>query len=144
MCTTLASDSIYQAFLSKEKKDALLHGHSYTAHAVGCEVANSSLKIMMDMEEEGKWDVYKRDWVDVRNGKGSEITKHSLSSSSSDERHNEDLENVWSVWSPDFVRQVSMAKEVESVIALGSVLAISLHDNEQAGKNESNSLISCS
>ena len=35
LCTTLASDSIYNAFLSSEKRDALLHGHSYTAHAVG-------------------------------------------------------------------------------------------------------------
>jgi bifunctional dethiobiotin synthetase / adenosylmethionine---8-amino-7-oxononanoate aminotransferase len=46
MAVTLASDSIYQAFKGETKAEALLHGHSYTAHAVGCEVANESLDLL--------------------------------------------------------------------------------------------------
>lgn len=104
-----------------------MHGHSYTAHAIGCEVANTALGIMVGMEREGKWEVHGDDW-----GGGTGISK----SLASIER-NEEVQRVWSVWSKNFVERVSMAKEVESVIALGSVLAISLHDEEQAGESPS-------
>jgi bifunctional dethiobiotin synthetase / adenosylmethionine---8-amino-7-oxononanoate aminotransferase len=116
LCTTLASDSIYEAFLGAEKRDALLHGHSYTAHPVGCHVANTALEMMRGMEREGMWGVYKDDWKDT----------------SLNERSGRD-EKVWSMWSKDFVRRVSNSEAVESVIALGSVLAISLQD-ANAGK----------
>lgn len=43
LCVTTASESIFQTFLSDSKSDALLHGHSYTAHPVGCSVALESL-----------------------------------------------------------------------------------------------------
>lgn len=118
LCTTLASDSIYNAFLSSEKSDALLHGHSYTAHAVGCHVANTSLEMMESMHDKGDWDAYKGDWL---NEAGN-------SQSASGEM------GPWSAWSKAFVDQISRHQEVEGVIALGSVLAISLQDGEQAGK----------
>jgi bifunctional dethiobiotin synthetase / adenosylmethionine---8-amino-7-oxononanoate aminotransferase len=115
LCTTLASDSIYEAFLGSEKRDALLHGHSYTAHAVGCHVANASINTMLDMDRAGQWQVYKDDWV--------ESTSSSVSA--------RDGSDVWSVWSRDFIQRVSKRRDVESVVALGSVLAISLHDRER-------------
>ena len=115
LCATLASDSIYDAFLGAEKRDALLHGHSYTAHAVGCHVANTSLDMMMDMDRDGDWQTYKDDWVEP------------ASSSASDESG----QGVWSVWSKDFIQRISNRQDVESVVTLGSVLAISLHDNER-------------
>jgi bifunctional dethiobiotin synthetase / adenosylmethionine---8-amino-7-oxononanoate aminotransferase len=115
LCTTLASDNIYEAFLGSEKRDALLHGHSYTAHAVGCHVANTSINTMLDMDRAGQWQGYKDDWV--------ESTSSSVSS--------EDGLVVWSVWSRDFIQRVSKRRDVESVVALGSVLAISLHDRER-------------
>lgn len=121
LCTTLASDSIYNAFLSSEKRDALLHGHSYTAHAVGCHVANTSLKTMMDMDQGEQWQVYKDDWS---------ATPKSASAKTDSKL------DVWSVWSKDFIHRISLSKDVESVIALGSVLAIALHD-DQAGYSSS-------
>jgi dethiobiotin synthetase/adenosylmethionine--8-amino-7-oxononanoate aminotransferase len=121
LCTTLASDSIYNAFLSSEKRDALLHGHSYTAHAVGCHVANTSLKAMMDMDQNGEWQAYKDDWS----------AGHRSTAINTDRKL-----DVWSVWSRDFIHNISMSKDVESVIALGSVLAIALPD-EQAGYSSS-------
>jgi hypothetical protein len=99
-----------------------LHGHSYTAHAVGCHVANTSLKEMMELETKGKWDEYKADWRDDSLD-GLKITN---------QREGE-VPVVWSVWSKDFIQKASNRREVESVVALGSVLAISLHD-KQAGK----------
>ena len=110
LCATIASDSIYEAFLSSEKSDALLHGHSYTAHAVGCEVARTSVQAMLDMNERGDWETFKNDWADQ-----TQSTK------------------IWSTWSKDFISRISQARDVESVIALGSVLAISLHDGQPTG-----------
>ena len=112
LCTTLASESIYDAFLGDEKRDALLHGHSYTAHPVGCHVANTSLKTLMSLDQSGKWDSYKADWqADAAQSPGG---------------------GLWSSWSKNFVHQISFSKEVENVVALGSVLAINLRD-KQAG-----------
>jgi dethiobiotin synthetase/adenosylmethionine--8-amino-7-oxononanoate aminotransferase len=124
LCTTLASESIYKAFLGSEKRDALLHGHSYTAHPVGCHVANESLAMMKGMEKEGVWQGFKEDWREGELVKGV---------SEADEVPEYDAKDVWSMWSKDFVERVSMSEKVESVVALGSVLAISLQD-ANAGK----------
>jgi bifunctional dethiobiotin synthetase / adenosylmethionine---8-amino-7-oxononanoate aminotransferase len=118
LCTTLASESIFEDFLSSQKSDALLHGHSYTAHAVGCKVAETSLKMMLDMDKQGSWDEFRQLWSEPLNSDAGKIRGSS----------------TWSTWSRKFVCDVSHSKEAESVIALGSVLAISLLD--QAGTGE--------
>ncbi|KAH8950396.1 hypothetical protein BDL97_10G083100 [Sphagnum fallax] len=41
---TLASESVFETFMGNSKLDALLHGHSYTAHAIGCASAAISLQ----------------------------------------------------------------------------------------------------
>lgn len=123
LCATVASDSIYYAFLGTDKRDALLHGHSYTAHAVGCQVANTSLNMMMDMDRGGKWQVYKNDWTEPTSTSPTQM----LDTNSLD---------VWSVWTKEFVQQISNRRDVESVVALGSVLGITLHDSER-GYNSS-------
>ncbi|KAH9988993.1 PLP-dependent transferase [Russula vinacea] len=51
---------------SETKADALLHGHSYSAYAVGCEVANAAL----DLSERGAaaaavWSVWSPQFIDV-------------------------------------------------------------------------------
>ncbi|KAH7416881.1 onanonoxo-7-onima-8-eninoihtemlysoneda [Cadophora sp. MPI-SDFR-AT-0126] len=120
LCITLASESIYDAFIGEEKRDALLHGHSYTAHPVGCHVANTSLQMLRDLESGDSWQSYRKDWQegpkhDSVAPKGSAVASHSST-------------DVWSAWSKDFVTRISHSRDVESVIALGSVLAISLRD----------------
>ncbi|CAD0082500.1 unnamed protein product, partial [Aureobasidium vineae] len=111
LCTTLASESIFEAFLSPEKSDALLHGHSYTAHAVGCDIARYSLKTMKEMDEGATWTSFKSAWKQEDDAK----------------------QNLWSMWSQDFVRDLSLRPNVESVFAIGSVLAISLKDPAGSG-----------
>ncbi|KAH9209532.1 onanonoxo-7-onima-8-eninoihtemlysoneda [Leptodontidium sp. 2 PMI_412] len=128
LCTTVASESIYDAFIGEEKRDALLHGHSYTAHPVGCHVANTSLDILQDLEAGESWREYKDDWrVANESGDVDVVIERSVvpSYSSTD---------VWSAWSKDFITLISHSREVESVIALGSVLAINLQD-QHAGKS---------
>lgn len=109
LCTTAASQEIFRAFDSPDKSDALLHGHSYTAHAVGCQVAVDSLNTMMKLERNGSWDDYRRDWA----------------SASTPE--------VWSVWSHDLVRDLSYAESVNGVFAIGTVLVVSLQDLHGSG-----------
>ncbi|HEY1059369.1 MAG TPA: adenosylmethionine--8-amino-7-oxononanoate transaminase [Limnobacter sp.] len=46
MAATLASQAIYDAFLSTDVNKALLHGHSYTANPLGCAAALASLALL--------------------------------------------------------------------------------------------------
>lgn len=121
LCTTVASEAIFEAFSSTEKSDALLHGHSYTAHAVGCTVAVESLRTMSRMDANGSWDRYRANW---------EIKTDAAAPASVS------TPNVWSVWSQGLVRDLSCAEAVESVFAIGTVLSISLRDAQGGGKSE--------
>ncbi|KAG4442516.1 hypothetical protein IFR05_002016 [Cadophora sp. M221] len=122
LCTTVASESIYDAFIGEEKRDALLHGHSYTAHPVGCHVANTSLDMLRDLEAGEGWQEYRKDWQETsESGDADVVIERSAVPSYSNT-------DVWSAWSKDFVTRISHSRDVESVIALGSVLAISLQD----------------
>lgn len=116
LCTTVASQEIFDTFSSPEKSDALLHGHSYTAHAVGCTVAVDSLRTMDDMDKNGSWDGFKADW-----------DSKSVTSTSGPS-------DVWSVWSQSLLQDLSRAETVESVFGIGTVLSISLRDAEGGGK----------
>ena len=113
LAVTLASQSIFDSFLGDQKAQALLHGHSYTAHAVGCEVARKSVQTMMDMEKNGAWSDFQSSWLSATSGG----------------RTNE----PWSMWSQDFVSQVSHLERVHGVVTLGSVLAVELKDEGQGG-----------
>ncbi len=44
MSVTLATEDVFQTFLGDSKAEALLHGHSYTAHPVGCVSSLHSLE----------------------------------------------------------------------------------------------------
>ncbi|KAK3669415.1 hypothetical protein LTR78_010720 [Recurvomyces mirabilis] len=119
LCTTTASQSIFEAFLSNDKTDALLHGHSYTAHPIGCSVANKSLEVMAKLQDSADWKGFKGQW------QGNE----QLSTSAKSKQD----EGVWSMWSEAFVKAVSHRSQVDSVFAIGSVLAISLKDADGQG-----------
>lgn len=104
LALTVTKESIYNIFLSKNKPDCLLHGHSYTAHPMGCAVAKTSIETL-DHLSETKWNVFRDNWKK----QGS----------------------VWSMWSPTVVDQLSRYNNVESVMALGSVLAVELKDQHK-------------
>ncbi|KAJ6558378.1 onanonoxo-7-onima-8-eninoihtemlysoneda [Mycena capillaripes] len=108
LAATLASDAIFRAFYSTEKAEALLHGHSYTAYPVGCEVANETLKLIEKETGSVAWQAAQEQWQDP--GKPSV---------------------VWSFWDPQFVQSVSRMDTVAEVMALGTVLAIKVKDPQQ-------------
>lgn len=103
LATTVASESIFEAFSSAHKTDALLHGHSYTAHPVGCQVAVESLKQLLAMDRTGQWAWAK----DTGRGGG-----------------------VWSVWPAALIDKLCGGERVFGAWALGSVLAVHLRDDE--------------
>jgi bifunctional dethiobiotin synthetase / adenosylmethionine---8-amino-7-oxononanoate aminotransferase len=134
LCATTASDSIYAAFLGDQKSDALLHGHSYTAHAVGCEVARTSLQAMIDMDRGEKWNAFKRDWAEEKFQKSFDsATSPRMSADADPKLAKETQPHLWSMWSQSFLRRISHEQQVDSVIALGSVLAINMKDDENKG-----------
>ncbi|KAL6977691.1 Bifunctional dethiobiotin synthetase/7,8-diamino-pelargonic acid aminotransferase, mitochondrial [Sarracenia purpurea var. burkii] len=48
LAATLATDAVFDAFVGDSKLQALLHGHSYTAHAMGCTAGAKSIKWFKD------------------------------------------------------------------------------------------------
>ncbi|KAF2808218.1 PLP-dependent transferase [Mytilinidion resinicola] len=121
LCVTLASQSIFDAFLSDEKSDALLHGHSYTAHAVGCHVANVSMTKFTDLHRSENWFRAALDWAPTAGAESGRPWQHAT--------------HVWSMWSKKFVADLSNKECVEGVVAIGSVLAITLVDESGSGYN---------
>ncbi|KAI8360888.1 pyridoxal phosphate-dependent transferase [Choanephora cucurbitarum] len=109
LALTVTKESIYDVFLSDNKPDCLLHGHSYTAHPMGCAVAKKSIETLDQLNTEA-WQPFRQGWKD-----------HS----------------VWSMWSPETVDQLSRLSRVESVMTLGSVLAVELKDDENKGYGSS-------
>ena len=106
LAVTLASRSIFDAFLSDKKGDALLHGHSYSAHAVGCEVANEALALMEKISVCDDWISAKARWAKPDGSKSS----------------------IWSLWDPEFITAISHLPNVEETMTLGSVLSIRVQD----------------
>lgn len=141
---TLASESIFEAFLAEGKSDALLHGHSYTAHPIGCSVADTSLEILRRLENDGSWDAFKNDWAktitksasvtDKLKSAAAAITTGSSTAETDPSPSSESAPAIYSVWSTSFLTQLShMTERVDSCWALGSVLSISLKDPEGGG-----------
>lgn len=102
LSATLASRSIFDAFLSDRKVDALLHGHSYTANPVGCAVALKALQMIEGAERDETWAGPRADWDAER----------------------------WSFWQKGFLDEVSRAPGVKGAMAMGTVLAVELQDSE--------------
>lgn len=139
LCCTVASESIYQAFISDSKADSLLHGHSYTAHPVGCHVANTSIQILNNLDtgeawKRGKIDWWQReDWArDLKEQLPSQVlSKFDIWEMGKHRSRSSSKPDVWSVWSYEFIERLSYKEEILSINAIGSVLAITLLDENQ-------------
>lgn len=56
LAATLTTEHIYEAFLGDSKAQAFLHGHSFTANALGCAAAIASLELFQEPENLGTID----------------------------------------------------------------------------------------
>lgn len=50
LAATLATNAVFESFVGDSKLKALLHGHSYSAHALGCAAACNSIKWFKDSQ----------------------------------------------------------------------------------------------
>lgn len=99
LAATLATDSLFRSFTaSKDKAHALLHGHSYTAHPVGCQIALETL-----------------DMLDTVRAKTA---------------------GRLSLWDSASVHRLSHLPRVDSVMALGTVLAVALRTDKAGYASE--------
>ncbi|KAH8094455.1 onanonoxo-7-onima-8-eninoihtemlysoneda [Cristinia sonorae] len=114
LSVTLASESIFRAFYSDKKVDALLHGHSYTAYPVGCEVANETLEIIDGLRSSDSWREARLRWVDS----SQETVDDSQAGNNT----------PWSFWDREFVNILSNLDAVKEVMSLGTVLSIKIAD----------------
>jgi len=121
LALTAASESIFETFLSSDKTDALLHGHSYTAHPIGCMVGNKALDEYRRMDTEGSWDAFKRPWW------GDSISTSSPAlAADSNAASAPPAPNVYSFFSPDFVATLSHHPRLRGCFALGTVLVLKM------------------
>lgn len=118
MAATLAREGIFEAFLGDSKDQALLHGHSYTAYPIGCEVANETFKETTKLVSGENWAKAQSKWGKVNMKKAVSVgSKHAHS--------------IWSFWDPGFVDVVSRLKAVDDVMTLGTVLSIKVNDPQR-------------
>jgi len=48
LSATLATEELFAAFLSEDRRKTFFHGHSFTANAIGCAVAAASLELCLE------------------------------------------------------------------------------------------------
>jgi dethiobiotin synthetase/adenosylmethionine--8-amino-7-oxononanoate aminotransferase len=118
LAATLAKEGIFEAFVGDSKDQALLHGHSYTAYPVGCEVANETFKQTEKLINAEPWAAAQAKWgrVDMKQVVGVE---------------GEHAHNVWSFWDPGFIDVLSRLKAVDDVMALGTLLVVRVNDSSR-------------
>jgi adenosylmethionine-8-amino-7-oxononanoate aminotransferase len=60
LAATLATERLYEAFLSDERGRMFFHGHSFTAHPLACAVARASLALVRAEDTPGRLDALGR------------------------------------------------------------------------------------
>ena len=154
LALTTASTSIFNTFLSPSKSDALLHGHSYTAHPIGCAVANHSLKDMKSWYANSSiWNEHRAQWclsqaaaaaptssdgleAEATVGNATAASKAATraapskttlkSKTSEDPSAGVHKASLFSFFSPTFLTTLSHHPLVSGCFALGTVLAFSM------------------
>ncbi|KAE8711275.1 Bifunctional dethiobiotin synthetase/7,8-diamino-pelargonic acid aminotransferase [Hibiscus syriacus] len=108
LATTLATDAVFDSFTADSKLKALLHGHSYSAHAMGCTAAARSIKWFKDP-----------------------ITNLNITSKNSQKILQKIL--LRELWDAELVQQISLHPSVSRVVALGTLFALELQADGSDG-----------
>lgn len=105
LAATLATNAVFESFAGDSKLNALLHGHSYSAHAVGCTAAAKSIR----------W--YKNPETNLNiifEESGKMLLKE--------------------LWDAELVQQISSHRSVQRVVVIGTLFALELQaDGANAG-----------
>ena len=96
----------------------MLHGHSYTAHPVGCAVGKTSLELIEDIVTNGEeWKEAKAKWAPPLWTEASGSQNRVVGTAEP---------RVWSLWDPGFVSSLSRCFHIQEVMTLGTILAFRL------------------
>jgi Adenosylmethionine-8-amino-7-oxononanoate aminotransferase len=112
MSVTLATDDVFSTFLGDSKAEALLHGHSYTAHTVGCVSSIHALDTYAQLFENHHG----------RSNTAARTASHDIP---------EFLVNAY--FDQQDVAELSKLPFVQQAMSLGTVLAITLEPDEKGG-----------
>ncbi|KFK27306.1 hypothetical protein AALP_AA8G365300 [Arabis alpina] len=96
LAVTLATDAVFDSFSGDSKLKALLHGHSYSAHAMGCATAAKAIEWFKNPE-----------------------TNHNITSQGG-------TLTLRELWDEELVQRISNHSAVERVVALGTLFALEL------------------
>lgn len=97
LAATLATSAVFESFAGDSKLDALLHGHSYSAHAVGCTAAAKSIRWYRNQETN----------LNIIFGESGKILLKEL-------------------WDAELVQEISSHPSVQRVVVLGTLFALEL------------------
>lgn len=112
MSLTLASEAVFEAFGGDSKAKALLHGHSYTAHPVGCSAGVYSLRTMSSPESNKNLCSPLQDSCNCNRSPGETCGK------------------LAPLWDMEAVDRISYLPQVEGIFALGTVVSVQLKSLE--------------
>ena len=130
LAVTLASGDVFRAFDGTSKAEALLHGHSYSAYALGCEVANAALDRLGVLARGEEWKAAKAAW---RAGGAGEEESDGIRADATEADAEGAANAVWSMWSPQFIDVLSKLDLVEHAMTLGTVLAFKVKGGDSGG-----------
>lgn len=114
LSVTLAREEVFKAFEGPSKVEALLHGHSYTAHPIGCQVSVAALDIYCDTTSNPNYPGHE----------GSQRAQEATG----------DLgkAKLTDLWDEDMAATISLDPKVRRVLPLGTVFAVEMNA-EDAG-----------
>ena len=107
LSATLASKEVFEAFMGNSKAEALLHGHSYSGHPLGCALGLAALDAYADPSMNPNF----------RPGPGGG--------------------RLTELWGGDVLAALSRHPRVRRVAALGTVCATELHTDDGGGYSSS-------
>ncbi|KAH9958580.1 onanonoxo-7-onima-8-eninoihtemlysoneda [Russula dissimulans] len=130
LAVTLASEDVFRAFVGEGKGEALLHGHSYSAYAVGCEVANVALDRLERIALGDRWSAAREAWRAAFGSAGKERERATVADDADSDSDSDGGLAVWSVWSPQFIDVLSKLDVVDHAMTLGTVLAFKVKSGD--------------
>jgi dethiobiotin synthetase/adenosylmethionine--8-amino-7-oxononanoate aminotransferase len=131
LAATLAREAVFAAFEGDSKMNALLHGHSYTAHAVGCAAGVAALRLYRDPLINPNWCTPEapgrcQQQLQQQGGGGGGCGCSAPCG------------RLLPLWDEAAVAALSWHPRVQGVVPLGTVLAVQLCSEDGAGGYASN------
>ncbi|KAK3386109.1 hypothetical protein B0H63DRAFT_501654 [Podospora didyma] len=137
LAATLASESIFDAFKGDYASSGLLHGHSYTAYPVGCQVALDTLRFFKAAQTKAEEKLA----AENKEAENDMTESQKFYQHLADEAEKEPPKRAPSVWSSKLIHFISNQPSVAGVWNLGTILSIRMKTRYEDGKYTSQALM---